>query len=111
MHTQAIPPRSLSRLLPQAAALLLTTFAATCGRAAITNAILFVTQAPIPAELNSGTVSNVAVSVVSALGNHLADPAHAGRGGDLWIRYPSGVLTNLTRAAGFGTNGVQHGVG
>ncbi len=79
--------------------------------AAITNAILFVTQAPIAEERNDATVSNVFVSVVSALGNHLADTKHAGRGGDLWIRYPNGGITNLTRAAGYGTNTVQHGVG
>ena len=69
--------------------------------AAITNAILFVTQVPIPNEVNDGTVSNVFVSVVSALGNHLADTTHAGRGGDLWIRYPSGAISNLTRLAGY----------
>ena len=75
------------------------------------NPILFVTQVVTPAELNDGTVSNVAVSVISPLGNHLGDTQHAGRGGDLWIRYGDGTLKNLTRAAGFGTNGVQHGIG
>src|SRR5258706_11858708 len=75
------------------------------------NPILFVTQVVIPTEINDDTVSNVFISVVSPLGNHLADTAHAGRGGDLWLRYPDGSLKNLTRAAGFGTNGVQHGVG
>jgi hypothetical protein len=90
---------------------LVASLAGQSAPAAITNGILFVTQVPIPAEVNDGTVSNVFVSVVSALGNHLADTAHAGRGGDLWIRYPSGALTNLTRAAGFGTNTVQHGIG
>ena len=81
------------------------------SRAAITNAILFVTQVPIPSEVNDGTVSNVFVSVVSALGNHLADTTHAGRGGDLWIRYPSGAISNLTRLAGYGVNGSQDGAG
>src|SRR5436190_12807863 len=81
------------------------------SEAALTNAILFVTQVPIPDERNATTVSNVAVSVVSAVGNQLADTAHAGRGGDLWILYPNGALTNLTRAAGYGTNGPQHGIG
>src|SRR4051812_46199190 len=76
-----------------------------------TNPLLFVTQVPIPFELNDGTVSNVQVSVVTPLGNHLPDTAHAGRGGDLWLRYTNGALKNLTRAAGFGTTGVQHGVG
>ena len=79
--------------------------------AAITNAILFETQVPMPNEVNVGTVSNVTVSVVSALGNHLADTAHAGRGGDLWIRYPNGAVTNLTRLAGYGLNGSQDGAG
>jgi hypothetical protein len=78
---------------------------------ALPHAILFVTQVPIPNEVNDGTVSNVFVSVVSALGNHVADTAHAGRGGDLWIRYTDGTLRNLTRAAGFGVNGAQHGSG
>jgi hypothetical protein len=76
-----------------------------------TNALLFVTQVPIANEINDDTVSNVFVSVVSPVGNHLADTAHAGRGGDLWIRYTNGALLNLTRKAGFGTNTVQHGVG
>src|ERR1043166_618733 len=75
------------------------------------NAILFVTQPPIPNEVNDANVLNVFVSVASPLGNHLADTAHAGRGGDLWIRYPNGVLKNLTRAAGFGVDGPQHGAG
>src|ERR1043165_6964018 len=90
-------------------ALLATSFVATA--ALPTNPILFVTQPPIPNEVNDGTVSNVFVSVVSSLGNHLADTAHAGRGGDLWIRYTDGTLRNLTRAAGYGVNGPQHGVG
>ena len=40
-----------------------------------TNAILFVTQVQLPDERNDNLVANVAVSVVSALGNHLADTA------------------------------------
>ncbi len=72
------------------------------------NPVLFVTQVPVPNEVNAGTVSNVTVSVASALGNHLGDTAHAARGGDLWIRYPSGTLKYLTRAAGFGVAGPQH---
>lgn len=80
-------------------------------RAAITNAILFVTQVPMPDERNSTTSSNVAVSVVSPTGNHLADTAHAGRGGDLWIRYTSGAVSNLTRLANYGLSGSQDGNG
>ena len=79
--------------------------------AAITNPILFVTQVPMPSEQNSTTSSNVAVSVVSPTGNHLADTAHAGRGGDLWIRYTSGAISNLTRLAGYGVSGSQDGAG
>ncbi len=75
------------------------------------NPILFVTQVHVPNEVNDATVSNVFVSVVSPLGNHLSDTAHAGRGGDLWIRYTDGTLRNLTRAAGYGVNGPQHGTG
>jgi len=78
---------------------------------ALPNPILFVTQVHLPNEVNDGTVSNVFVSVVSALGNHLPDTAHAGRGGDLWIRYTNGALRNLTRAAGFGLTGAQQGSG
>jgi hypothetical protein len=81
------------------------------GQAAIVNPILFVTQPPIAEERNDGTVSNVFVSVVSALGNHLADTRHAGRGSDLWIRYPGGAITNLTRLAGYGVDGAQDGTG
>ncbi len=75
---------------------------------ALANPILFVTQVPMPGEQNAATVTNVVVSVVSAFGNHLADTAHAGRGGDLWIRYADGTLKNLTRAAGYGVTGTQH---
>src|SRR5205085_12325001 len=90
---------------------LAATLSITDCQAAITNSILFVTQPPIPDEINDNTVTNVFVSVVSGLGNHLADTAHAGRGGDLWIRYPNGAITNLTRAAGYGTSGSQDGAG
>ncbi len=75
------------------------------------NPILFVTQVPIPNEINDNAVSNVFNSVVSAQGNHLADTAHAGRGGDLWIRYLNGAVSNLTRAAGYGASGSQNGIG
>ena len=78
---------------------------------ALLNPILFVTQIPIPEERNDNSVSNTFVSVVSPLGNHLGDTIHAARGGDLWLRYTNGALKNLTRAAGFGTNGSQNGVG
>lgn len=76
----------------------------------LVNPIVFVTQPPLPRELNS-SVSNTFLSVVTLFGNQLADTAHAGRGGNLWLRLTNGGLLNLTRAAGFGTNGIQHGVG
>src|SRR5678815_1901671 len=111
MSLRLIAPVRLGSVRGPAPFLLSLLLAATCSRAAITNAVLFVTQVPLPHEQNALSVSHVAVSVVSALGNHLADTAHAGRGGDLWIRYANGALTNLTRLAGFGTNGPQHGTG
>ena len=71
------------------------------------NPLVFVTQPPIPRELNS-SVSNTFLSVVTIFGNHLPDTAHAARGGDLWLVTTNGALLNLTRAAGFGVDGVQH---
>src|SRR5258707_12166143 len=76
----------------------------------LTNPIVFVTQPPIPRELNS-SVSNTFLSVVTVFGNHLPDTAHAGRGGDLWLMTTNQGLVNLTRKGGFGTNGVQNGAG
>ena len=64
-----------------------------------TNPILFVTQVPIPTEVNSDVVSNSFVAVASAFGNHLGGTKWAPRGGDLHIRYPDGTTRNLTRAA------------
>lgn len=56
--------------------------------------ILFVTQMPISADF---------AAIGSVFGNHRANIALSGRGGDLYIRYPDGSLRNLTREAGFGT--------
>ncbi|MBW8863438.1 MAG: hypothetical protein JF609_00655, partial [Verrucomicrobia bacterium] len=80
------------------------------GAITLTNPIVFVTQPPIPRELN-GTVSNTFLSVVTIFGNQRADTAHAARGGDLWLMLTNTNLVNLTRKAGFGTNGIQHGIG
>lgn len=63
-----------------------------------TNPILFVTQLPIPDEW---------MTISQTFGNHLGSPDKAGRGGDLWIRYPDGTLRNLTEAAGYGNSGFQ----
>ncbi len=76
----------------------------------LTNPVVFVTQVQMPKE-NNGSVSNTFVSLVSLFGNHLADTAHAGRGGDLWLLTTNQSLVNLTRKVGLGTNGVQDGVG
>jgi hypothetical protein len=61
---------------------------------ALPNPILFVTQVPIPADFTT---------IGSVFGNHRAGIDSVGRGGDLWIRYPSGTLKNLTAAAGYGS--------
>src|SRR5438876_355110 len=76
-----------------------------------TNPILFVTQVPIPDEVNSNVVSDSLVAVGSAFGNHLGGTRWAPRGGDLHIRYPGGAIRNLTRTAGYGVSGAQHGNG
>lgn len=91
--------------LPQTAFLLhlaavLTGFGLTpqTGLAQTSNPILFVTQVPIPGDFTT---------IGSVFGNHRADMAAVGRGGDLWIRYPDGTLRNLTQAAGYGVSGFQ----
>jgi len=76
----------------------------------LTNPIVFVTQPPIAHEIN-GSISNTFLSVVTIFGNQQADTAHAARGGDLWLMTTNGGLLNLTRKAGLGTNGIQHGIG
>src|SRR5205814_9435581 len=86
-------------------------FVGTAAAASPTNPILFVTQVPIPDEVNSNVVSNSFVAVASAFGNHLGGTRWAPRGGDLYIRYPDGAIRNLTRAAGYGVSGAQHGNG
>ncbi len=62
------------------------------------NPILFVTQVPIPGDF---------ITVNAVFGNHQAEMENAGRGGDLYIRYPDGTLKNLTAAAGYGETGQQ----
>lgn len=64
--------------------------------------ILFVTQVPVPGDFTS---------IGALFGNHRGDLNSVARGGDLYIRYPDGVLKNLTRAAGFGKAGAQGGSG
>src|ERR1700760_2372778 len=66
--------------------------------AVLSNPILFVTQVPVPGDFTT---------VTSNFGNQIPTVQQAPRGGDLWIRYPDGTARNLTRAAGFGTGGMQ----
>ena len=63
------------------------------------NPIVFVTQIPIPPDTRD------LLKIGATFGNHSPDGGSAGRGGDLWIRYPDGSLKNLTAAAGYGTDG------
>ncbi len=60
--------------------------------------IMFVTQVP--------TMNDFA-SRASTFGNHRASMDSVVRGGDLMVRYPDGVMRNLTREAGFGMDGMQ----
>jgi hypothetical protein len=62
------------------------------------NPILFVTQVPIPGDFTT---------IGSTFGNHQSGMQEVGRGGDLWILYPNGILKNLTEAAGYGVSGFQ----
>jgi hypothetical protein len=63
------------------------------------NPILFVTQVPMPEEVNTRTVSQSYQSSVSPFSNHLADTAHAGRGGSLHVRFSNGQTVNLLSVA------------
>jgi hypothetical protein len=60
-----------------------------------TNPILFVTQVPMPEEVNTRTIPNNYMSCVSPFGNHLGGTAFAGRGGSLWIRFPANPIPAL----------------
>jgi hypothetical protein len=62
------------------------------------NPILFVTQYPVPADFGA---------IGSVFANHRGDIQFTGRGGDLYIVYPDGVLRNLTAEAQFGLPGGQ----
>ncbi len=66
----------------------------------LTYPILFVTQIPITADFTT---------IGSTFGNHKGSLDSAGRGGDLYIRYPNGTLKNLTAAAGYGGSGLLTG--
>ena len=51
------------------------------------NPILFVTQVPMPEEVNTRTITQSYLSCVSPFSNHLGGTAFAGRGGSLWVRF------------------------
>ena len=51
-----------------------------------TNPILFVTQVPMPEEVNTRKIVDNYMSCVSPFGSHLGGTAFAGRGGSLWVR-------------------------
>src|SRR4051794_20873841 len=89
------PPRLL--VLAAFAALGLCPLEALAGNPS--NPILFVTQVPMPEEVNSRTVSQSYESCVSPFSNHLADTAHAGRGGSLLVRFSNGQVVDLLSVA------------
>ena len=62
------------------------------------NGIVFVTQVPIRGDFTA---------IASTFGNQLSNMQSVPRGGDLWIRYPDASLKNLTKAAGYGMDGLQ----
>ncbi len=65
---------------------------------ALINPILFVAQYPVPTDFGA---------IGSVFANHRGDIEYAGRGGDLYIVYPDGVLRNLTAEAQYGIAGGQ----
>lgn len=60
--------------------------------------IVFVGQIPNPTDFATAN---------AVFGNHLATVESVVRGGDLFIRYRSGRVRNITREAGFGKSGFQ----
>ena len=69
------------------------------------NPILFVTQVPMPEEVNSRDVLTSDMSCVSPFSNHLADTRHAGRGGSLLERFPDGQIVDLLAVADWSAAG------
>ncbi|MEM1202301.1 MAG: hypothetical protein AAGN66_03635 [Acidobacteriota bacterium] len=72
------------------------------GPPTLLHPVLFVTQFPIAADF---------ATIGSTFANHGSAMQSAGRGGDLYIRYPDGTLRNLTQEAGFGAAGTFQGAG
>ena len=63
------------------------------------NPILFVTQVPIPEEVNTRDVTQSFMSIASPFSNHLADTLHAGRGGSLQVRFANAQVVDLLAVA------------
>ncbi len=63
------------------------------------NPILFVTQVPIPEEVNTRDVTQSFMSIASPFSNHLADTLHAGRGGSLFVRFANAQVVDLLAVA------------
>src|SRR3954471_10085898 len=63
------------------------------------NPILFVTQVPMPEEVNSRVITESYQSCVSPFSNHLGDTAHAGRGGSLCVRFANAQVVDLLSVA------------
>lgn len=82
----------------RAAAAAAIAMASAAGAQQLPNPILFVTQYPVPDDF---------ATIGSVFANHLGSVDVTGRGGDLYIRYPSGTLRNLTQEAGYGNAGPQ----
>jgi Hydrazine synthase alpha subunit middle domain len=64
----------------------------------VSTGIVFVTQVPVKDDFTT---------ITSTFGNHQSRLQSVPRGGDLWIRYSDGSLKNLTKAAGYGMDGLQ----
>jgi len=76
-------------------ALALLSLVSTASAADPANPILFVTQVPMPEEVNTRTINSNYMSCVSPFGNHLGGTAFAGRGGSLWVRFPANAVPAL----------------
>lgn len=81
-----------------AAAIVTLAWAGATSAQQLPNPILFVTQYPVPDDF---------ATIGSVFANHRGSVDVAGRGGDLYIRYPNGTLRNLTQEAGYGNAGPQ----
>jgi len=64
----------------------------------IATPILFAAQVPTLRDIGARA---------STFSNHLGDVGRVARGGDLMIRYPDGTMRNLTKEAGYGSEGFQ----